>query len=163
MEDKKADETKPDELKPPEGFQTDGYKYLGPVYVAPQQQPNIKLSLVDTHNFSKDKEEQKKSSAHSTQPSEGGEQMEQIDSKVPTDPQAANMTKGEQMVQVILALQAKKLAKEDGEPCKVFDDLFIGSIGCAYNKEKLQEAGITHILCCAAKIKPKYPDDFKYE
>ena len=23
--------------------------------------------------------------------------------------------------------------------------------------------GITHILCCAAKIVPKYPDDFKYE
>ena len=59
--------------------------------------------------FGQDKEEQKKSSAHSTQPSEGAEQMEQIDSKG-SDDQASNTTKEDHMMQVILAMQAKKLA-----------------------------------------------------
>ena len=67
------------------------------------------------------------------------------------------------MVQVVLALQAKKLAKEDSEPAKVYDNIFIGSIGCAFNKDKMKKHGITHILCCAAKINPRFPDDFKYE
>ena len=61
------------------------------------------------------------------------------------------------------ALTALKLAKEDSVPAKVFPDLFLGSVGAAYNKKVLKEIGITHILTCAANIKPRYPDDFKYE
>ena len=41
--------------------------------------------------------------------------------------------------------------------------LYQGSIGAAFNKEALEECGITHILCCASKISPRYPDDFKYK
>jgi len=59
---------------------------------------------------------------------------------------------------VIKALTAMKLTKEDAQPGKVYDDLYLGSIGCAYNKKVLLEHGITHILCCASKIKPRFPN-----
>jgi len=55
------------------------------------------------------------------------------------------------------ALTAMKLTKEDPVPGKVFEDIYIGSIGCAYNSKKMKELGITHILCCAANIKPRFP------
>lgn len=35
------------------------------------------------------------------------------------------------------ALTAMKLTREDPIPGWVFDDICIGSIGCAYNKEKM--------------------------
>lgn len=56
------------------------------------------------------------------------------------------------------ALTAMKLVKEDGMPGAVFPDLFIGSVGAAYNKDNLQKIGITHILTCAANIKPRFPE-----
>ena len=58
---------------------------------------------------------------------------------------------------MVKALTAMKLAKEDAQPGKVEDDIFIGSVGCAYNKAVLLEHGITHILCCASNIKPRFP------
>lgn len=60
------------------------------------------------------------------------------------------------------ALTAMKLTKEDPIPGEVYPDLFLGSIGAAYNKKTLQDIGITHILTCAANIKPRFPNDFKY-
>lgn len=54
------------------------------------------------------------------------------------------------------ALTAMKLTKEDKNPGAVFPDLFIGSIGAAYNKEVLTELGITHILTCASNIRPRF-------
>ena len=57
---------------------------------------------------------------------------------------------------------AERLSKEDAEPAKVFEDVFIGSIGSAYNKDRMKELGITHILCCADKLKPKFPDVSKF-
>jgi hypothetical protein len=35
------------------------------------------------------------------------------------------------------ALTALKLAKEDSVPAKVFPDIFLGSVGAAYNKNVL--------------------------
>lgn len=64
---------------------------------------------------------------------------------------------------VIKALTAMKLTKEDAYPGAVFPDLYLGSIGAAYNQKVLAELGITHILCCAANIKPRFPEEFKYE
>ena len=61
------------------------------------------------------------------------------------------------------ALTAMKLTKNDSAPGAVLPELFLGSIGAAYNKESLQKLGITHILTCAMGIKPRFPDDFKYE
>ena len=54
------------------------------------------------------------------------------------------------------ALTAMKLTKEDANPGEVLPYLYIGGIGTAYNKEKLQELGITHILTCAANIRPRF-------
>lgn len=68
----------------------------------------------------------------------------------------------EKLYEVMKALTAMKLVKEDGVPGAVYDDIFLGSIGAAYNKEELEKHGITHILTCAAKIKPRFPDEFKY-
>jgi hypothetical protein len=62
----------------------------------------------------------------------------------------------QKLYEVVKALTAMKLTKEDKTPGAVFPDLFIGSIGAAYNKEVLTELGITHILTCAANIRPRF-------
>ena len=64
---------------------------------------------------------------------------------------------------VVKALTAMKLTKEDSNPGKVFDQLYLGSIGAAYNKKVLDEIGITHILTVAANIKPRFPKDIEYK
>lgn len=64
--------------------------------------------------------------------------------------------KAEKLYEVMKALTAMKLTKEDKTPGAVFPDLFIGSIGAAYNKEVLNELGITHILTTAASIRPRF-------
>lgn len=62
----------------------------------------------------------------------------------------------DKVYQVMKALTAMKLVKEDGQPMPVFPDIFIGSVGAAYNKEALDQHKITHILTCAANIKPRF-------
>lgn len=54
------------------------------------------------------------------------------------------------------ALTAMKLTKEDATPGEVLPYLYLGGIGTAYNKEAMDEIGITHILTCAANIKPRF-------
>lgn len=54
------------------------------------------------------------------------------------------------------ALTAMKLTKEDNTPGEVLPYLYLGGIGTAYNKETMNEIGITHILTCAANIKPRF-------
>lgn len=76
---------------------------------------------------------------------------------------AAKKVDHDKVYQVMKALTAMKLVKEDGVPGAVFPDIFIGSVGAAYNKENLTKLGVTHILTCAANIKPRFPTDFKYE
>lgn len=75
---------------------------------------------------------------------------------------AAKKIDQDKVYQVMKALTAMKLVKEDGIPAAVFPDIFLGSVGAAYNKPGLTELGITHILTCAANIKPRFPEDFKY-
>ena len=69
----------------------------------------------------------------------------------------------EQVYQVMKALTAMKLVKEDATPGAVLPDLFLGSVGAAYNLGRLQELGITHILTCAAGIKARFPEVMIYE
>ena len=56
------------------------------------------------------------------------------------------------------------LTVKDGKPIQIpgIDYLFIGSIGAAYNKEKLLQHGITHILCLSEIIKMNFPESFTY-
>ena len=41
-------------------------------------------------------------------------------------------------------------------------NVYIGSIGAAYNEKALESAGITHILTVANKIKPRFESKFIY-
>jgi uncharacterized membrane protein YeaQ/YmgE (transglycosylase-associated protein family) len=66
------------------------------------------------------------------------------------------MVQQQKLYEVMKALTAMKLTKEDKSPGAVFPDIYIGSIGAAYNKEVLSELGITHILTCAANIRPRF-------
>lgn len=54
-----------------------------------------------------------------------------------------------------------KLTISDGFPVAVgIDNLFIGSLGSAYNDLKiLQSRGITHIVNCSTKIHNKYEEN----
>ena len=72
------------------------------------------------------------------------------------DPKAKKMVQAEKLYEVMKALTAMKLTKEDKQPGEVIPNLFLGSIGAAYNKEVLTEIGITHILTCAANIRPRF-------
>jgi hypothetical protein len=58
----------------------------------------------------------------------------------------------------IKAMSAMKLTRDDNIPAEILPGLYIGSVGVAFNKESLQQFGITHILTCADKLKPRYPN-----
>ena len=53
---------------------------------------------------------------------------------------------------------------KDGCPAKIptLDYLYVGSIGSAYNSEKLMQTGITHILCLSDVIRLNFPERFIY-
>ena len=76
----------------------------------------------------------------------------------PADPEkkAKLMVQQQKLYEVMKALTAMKLTKEDSIPGAVFPDLLLGSIGTAYNKEVLTELGVTHILTCASNIRPRF-------
>lgn len=63
-------------------------------------------------------------------------------------------------IRMFLAL---KYCKTDNTPVEVIPGMYIGSIGSAMCKDKLQEIGITHILCVADNISPIFPEDFTYK
>lgn len=44
----------------------------------------------------------------------------------------------EKLYAVVKALTAMKMTKEDSQPGEIFEDLYIGSIGAAYNKKVLE-------------------------
>ena len=58
----------------------------------------------------------------------------------------------------IKAMTAMKLTREDKVPSEIIPGIYLGSVGCAYNQESLREHKITHILTCADKIKPRFPE-----
>lgn len=69
------------------------------------------------------------------------------------------MTKKAAMLMLaIKAMSAMKLTREDNIPSEIIPGLFLGSVGVAFNRDSLQNFGITHILTCADKLKPRFPD-----
>lgn len=56
------------------------------------------------------------------------------------------------------------LTTKDGTPAKIptTDFLYIGSIGSAYNSERMLQCGITHILCLSEVIRLNFPEKFTY-
>ena len=89
---------------------------------------------------------------------ENAEHVAKVDAEMEKKRQEKVLLQQEKVYQVMKALTAMKLVKEDGVPAMVQPDLYIGSVGSAYNKAGMQAAGITHILTCAANIKPRFPD-----
>ena len=65
--------------------------------------------------------------------------------------------------EIMKAMSAMKLTSEDNQPGKVLDRLYIGSIGCPYNEQSLQQHQITLIVTCANKIKPRFEGKFNYK
>jgi hypothetical protein len=50
------------------------------------------------------------------------------------------------------------------EKCHHLNDrIIIGDIASAYNKEKLKEMGVTHIICAILGVDPAFPEDFEYQ
>lgn len=68
----------------------------------------------------------------------------------------------ERLMQQIRMFMALKHFKTDGVPIEVVENVFLGSIGAAMSKKRLQNAGITHILTIANKISPFFPEEFVY-
>lgn len=60
------------------------------------------------------------------------------------------------------AISTMNILKNDNLPVKILDNVYIGSIGAANNKEELTKLGITHIVTAAGGIKCSFPEDFKY-
>jgi hypothetical protein len=56
----------------------------------------------------------------------------------------------------IKAMTAMKLTREDNTAAEIIPNLFLGSVGVAFNKDSLTKHGITHILTCADKIQPRF-------
>jgi len=42
------------------------------------------------------------------------------------------------------------------------DGVFIGDIASAYNREKMKEIGITHVITAVLGVAPQFPEDFVY-
>mmetsp|Transcript_24879 Transcript_24879/g.4117 ORF Transcript_24879/g.4117 Transcript_24879/m.4117 type:complete len:122 (+) Transcript_24879:118-483(+) len=51
----------------------------------------------------------------------------------------------------------------DGRPAKILDNLYLGSVGAAYQLNPLKERKITHILTVCEILPPKFPDHFTYK
>lgn len=51
-----------------------------------------------------------------------------------------------------------KYLKEDNLPIEVIENLYIGSVGVAFSKQNLLDAGISHIICVASGIKIAFPE-----
>ena len=88
--------------------------------------------------------------------------------------------KAAKLYQVIKALTAMRLTKEDSVPNGILSRdgdgftltkndnekqacLFQGSIGAAFNQAQLEQAGITHILTAAGAIQPRFEATIKYK
>lgn len=52
------------------------------------------------------------------------------------------------------------MIQEDNLPIEIIDNLFIGSIGAASNKDALKANNITHVVVAARKIEQFFPDVF---
>lgn len=45
---------------------------------------------------------------------------------------------------------------------EVYTDIFVGNISTAYNKAKLKELGVTHVVTAISGMRQIYPDEFDY-
>lgn len=62
----------------------------------------------------------------------------------------------EDLYRLFKAVSTAKLVRTDREPAQVLPGLYLGSIGAAFSLDVLKEHGITHVLCVASGIAPRY-------
>lgn len=74
-------------------------------------------------------------------------------------------TKEKEKAKFRIAFCNMNLTLKDGNaaPIPNFEFLHVGSIGSAYNKDKLKAQKITHILCLSQVIRLMFTDDFIYQ
>mmetsp|Transcript_42092 Transcript_42092/g.51060 ORF Transcript_42092/g.51060 Transcript_42092/m.51060 type:complete len:208 (-) Transcript_42092:292-915(-) len=68
-----------------------------------------------------------------------------------------------EIAKMLKAYSAMKALKNDSKPARIADGIYLGSIGAASSKDTLKALSITHILCVASAIQPKFPEDFNYK
>ena len=68
------------------------------------------------------------------------------------------MDRVQKLMLAIKAMTAMKLTRDDNVAAEIIPGVFLGSVGCAFNKDALIRHKITHILTCADKIHPRFPD-----
>merc|ERR1712159_575375 len=69
----------------------------------------------------------------------------------------------ERAAKVMKATMMSKLLKNDSEPAEVIPGIFLGSIGAAQRPDRLQEIGITHVLCVGIGLPRKVGDEFAFK
>ncbi|GMH63460.1 hypothetical protein TrLO_g4010 [Triparma laevis f. longispina] len=74
-------------------------------------------------------------------------------------PDSSDKTKKINFVKMLLAI---KMVKTDGTASEVFPNIFIGSIGSAYNLSTLSNNSITHILCLCDGVREKFKSELTY-
>lgn len=79
--------------------------------------------------------------------------------EIQANPKAAGFIK---LYTLFRILSTMKVLKNDKEPVEIIDNLFIGSLGAASNKESLINNKITHIIVAAKSLRQFFPNDFKY-
>ena len=85
--------------------------------------------------------------------------LDKQQNKLSDDPQKLCIA-SDKAFELLKIKTAIKLTKTDYEASEVIPNLYLGSVGAAYNKDQLLKSGITHILTVADKLQPRYPKDF---
>lgn len=70
---------------------------------------------------------------------------------------------GDAKADLAWALSTFRLSLADGKPAEIVSQLFMGSIGAAYNEKELRAAGVTHVLCLCESARLKYPEQLEYK
>lgn len=66
------------------------------------------------------------------------------------------------LVVLFKAINTMNIIKNDNAPIEIINNIYIGSVGAANNKEKLLEIGITHIINATSTLKNCFANQFVY-
>lgn len=73
-----------------------------------------------------------------------------------------NVKNLEKMILLFKAITTMNMMKNDNLPIQIMDNLYIGSMAAAQNKEALLKCKVTHIINSACTLKNSFPNDFEY-
>ena len=61
-------------------------------------------------------------------------------------------------IEAIKVFRTLDIVKSDSLPIEIIENVFIGSIGAAMNKQGLEEHKITHVIVAAQGLKEYHPE-----